>query len=46
MTQQQIRAELRAAVHQAIAKLGEDEAKRIVDECFKTLSDDHWGRRP
>lgn len=40
-----VRAELRGAIYQAIATLGEKEAKRIVDECFKTLDDDHWGRR-
>ena len=43
---QEVRAQLRAAIFQAIATLGEKEAKRIASECFKTLDDDHWGRRP
>ncbi len=42
----QIKAALRAAIFQAIATLGETEAKRIADECFKTLDDDHWRPRP
>lgn len=38
---EQVRAALRAAIFQAIATLGEKEAKRIADQCFKTLDDDH-----
>lgn len=41
----QIRAALRAAIYQAIAVLGESKAREIVNDCFKTMEDDHWGKR-
>lgn len=43
---EQIRAALRAAVWQAIATLGEKEARRICEECLNTLANEHYnGRR-
>lgn len=46
MSPEQTRAQLRAAIYQAIATLGEEEAKRIAYECLNKADDDHWGRRP
>lgn len=43
MTQQVIAA-LRAAVHQAVAVLGETKAKEIIAACLQQYSDDHYGR--
>lgn len=40
---QAIRAALRAAIHQAIAVLGEKEARRLVEQAFGQYDDDHWG---
>lgn len=43
---EQIRAKLRAAVWAAIAELGEEEARRICEECLNKLADEHYnGRR-
>lgn len=39
---EQIKAALRAAVWQAIASLGETEARRICLECLNTLGDEHY----
>jgi len=41
----QIKAALRAAIFSAIAALGEKITRQIIDECLKTLDDDHWGKR-
>lgn len=49
MATEQIKAALRAAVWQAIASLGENEARRICEECLNKLGDEHYnghrGRR-
>lgn len=37
-----IRAALRAAIFQALAVLGEKEARAIIAECLATTENDHW----
>lgn len=39
---EQVKAKLRAAVWTAIAELGEKEARRICEECLRTLGDEHY----
>jgi hypothetical protein len=43
---EQVRAALRAAVWRAIAEIGENEARKICDECLNKLADEHYNGRP
>jgi hypothetical protein len=42
---EQTKAKLRAAVWAAIAELGEEEARRICEECLNTLANEHYSPR-